>query len=173
METPLISLVCIAILVVGTVTMAVSSFQAASTVTEALKEMENQAADIRLTEIDAVDNMDVGDADILLTVENDGQTNLAQFPKWDLIAYYDNGGADYLTYLEYTASSSPGSNQWTVQGIYLPNNNPEAWDPDILNPGEKMVLLIGLNPQLSSESSGRITVSTPNGVTSQSIITRQ
>jgi len=173
METALISLVCVAIILMGTVTTIMTSFQAASTVTESLKEMEEQAADIRRTEINAVDNDNTGGGDFYITVENEGQTNLSRFAKWDVIAQYERGGTDYLTYLEYTTDADPGNNQWSVDGIYVLNKDPEVLDPGILNPGETMELLIELDPGLSIGDNGRITVSTPNGVTSQALIRRQ
>ena len=172
METALITLICVAIIIVGTVTTMMTSVQSATTLSESLKEMEEQAADIRRTEIDAIDNADVGDDDIDVTVVNDGQTNLAQFPKWDVIAQYESSGTDYSTYLEYTADVDPGDNQWTVVGIYLPDDSPEVMDPNILNPGEKVVLRIDLNPLMDSTTYGRMTISTPNGVTSQSLLYR-
>lgn len=170
METALITLICVAIIIVGTVTTMMTSVQSATTLSESLKEMEEQAADIRRTEIDAIDNADVGNDDIYVTVVNDGQTNLAQFPKWDVIAQYESSGTDYTTYLEYTTDVDPGDNQWTVDGIYLPDDNPEVMDSNILNPGEKVVLRIGLNPLMDSTTYGRMTISTPNGVTSQSLL---
>lgn len=174
METALISLVCVAIIIIGTVTTIMSSFHAASTVSESLKEMEEQAGNIRRTEIEALDNGDITGGDFYIMIENDGETDLSQFPRWDIIAQYtgtdDN---DYVTYLEYTTNDPPGSNRWTVAGIYLPDDNPEAWDPGILNPGEKMELQIDVDPRLDRGTTARITISTPNGVTSQCLVTRQ
>jgi hypothetical protein len=168
METALISLVCVAIIIFGSLTAITSSFNAASTMAESLKEMEEQAGNIRRTEIEALDDTDIPSGDFFITVENDGETDLSQFPQWDVIVQY-RGSDDnyYLKYLEYTASDPPGNDRWTVDGIYLPNDDPEAWDPDILNPGEKMVLQIDLNPRVDRGSTARITISTPNGVTSQ------
>ena len=173
METALISLVCFAIIIVGTLTTVMTSFHAASTVSGSLKEMEEQAADIRRTEINAVDNADTGGEDFYITVVNEGQTNLAQFTKWDVIAQYERDGTVYLTYLEYTTDADPGSNRWSVDGIYALDNDPEVLDPGILNPGETMELRIDLDPGLSIGDNGRITVSTPNGVTSQALIRSQ
>jgi len=173
METALITLICVAIIIVGTVTTMMTSVQSAASLSESLKEMEGQAADIRRTEIDAIDNVDVGDHDIDITVINDGHTDLAQFPKWDVIARYENSGSDYSTFLEYTTDVDPGDNQWTVVGIYMPDDTPEVMDPNILNPGEKVVLRIGLNPLMDSTTYGRMTISTPNGVTSQSLLYRK
>jgi len=173
METALITLICVAIIIVGTVTTMMTSVQSAASLSESLKEMEGQAADIRRTEIDAIDNVDVGDDDIDITVINDGHTDLAQFPKWDVIARYENSGSDYSTFLEYTTDVDPGDNQWTVVGIYMPDDTPEVMDPNILNPGEKVVLRIGLNPLMDSTTYGRMTISTPNGVTSQALLYRK
>jgi len=174
METALITLICVAIIIVGTVTTMMTSVQSATSLSESLKEMGEQSADIRRTEIDAIDNIvDVGDDDIDVTVVNDGQTNLAQFPKWDVIARYENSGTDYSTYLEYTTDVDPGDNQWTVEGIYLPDDTPEVMDMNILNPGEKVVLRIDLYPLMDEKTYSMVTVSTPNGVTSQSLLYRK
>jgi len=174
METALITLICVAIIIVGTVTTMMTSVQSATTLSESLKEMEEQAADIRRTEIDAIDNIvDVGDDDIDVTVVNDGHTDLVQFPKWDVIAQYESSGTDYTTYLEYTTDVDPGDNHWTVVGIYLPDDTPEVMDPNILNPGEKVVLRIDLNPLMDDKTYSMVTVSTPNGVTSQALLYRK
>jgi len=109
---------------------------------------------------------------VTLAVANDGQTDLAEFATWDVIADYQNGGTGQLVYLEYTAGNPPGSNQWTVEGIYLSNGNAEVYDPDILNPGEKLKLVIDLSPDIAPGTTARITVSTPNGVTSQCLLDR-
>jgi len=174
METALISLVCVAILVVGISTMVMSSFNAASTVADSLKGMEEQASEIRRTEIGAADNPGIGAGDFYITVENDGETNLSQFSRWDVIVrYLGDDVVDYIKYLEYTTDNPPGDDRWTVDGIYLPNGEPEVWDPNILNPGEKMELLIDLNPIIDKGTTGRITISTPNGVVSQCLAERK
>jgi hypothetical protein len=109
---------------------------------------------------------------INLAVTNEGQTDLAEFAMWDIIAEYEHSGTSYLTYLEYTTDSLPGDNQWMVEGIYLSNGNAEVYDPGILNPGEKMKLSIDLNPGIEPGTTARITVSAPNGVASQCLVTR-
>ena len=107
-----------------------------------------------------------------LAVTNEGQTDLAEFARWDVIVEYQNSGTDYATYLEYTTDTPPGDNQWMVAGIYLPNGNAEVYDPGILNPEEKMKLVIVLNPGTECGTTARITISTPNGVTAQCLVTR-
>ena len=170
MESALISLVSIALVIIATVTMTMTSFHSVSTVADSWKEMEQQAGSIRRTEIVAVPPEDYSGGSVNLTVRNEGQTNLDNFSHWDVIAQYQAGGTYYIAY---TADYPPGSNQWTVEGIYLSDNVTEIFDPNILNPGEQMKAVINLDPEIGEGETGRITVSTPNGVTSQCLVTRQ
>jgi len=107
---------------------------------------------------------------IRLMVTNQGQTALARYSRWDVIAQYRSGSTSYLTYLEYTTDNPPADNQWTVEGIYLPDETPEVYNLDILDPGEKMKLTIDLKPDIAAGTTGRITISTPNGVTAQCLV---
>ncbi len=172
MESALISMVAVALVIIATVTMMMSSFQSASTLVDAWRQMEQQASSIRQTEIVAVPPEDYSGGTADLTVQNRGQANLASFSRWDVIAQYQDRSAFYITY---TTEAIPGSNEWTVEGIYLSDNLSiaEVFDPDILNPGETMKAVINLDPDIGAGQTGRITVSTPNGVTSQCLVTRQ
>ncbi len=171
MESALISLVSVALVIIAMVTMTMSFFQSANTISDSWRQMEQQAGNIRRTEINAA-SPSYQAATFDLWVTNDGHTNLVEFPKWDIIAQYQSGGIDYQAYIDYTTSSNPGNNEWTVEGIYLSDNITEVFDPNILNPGEKMKVTIKLSPALGQGDTGRITVSTPNGVTSQCLLTR-
>jgi hypothetical protein len=166
METAIITVVCVGIILIATLTMMMHSFNAATTLSESMKEMEEQAANIRRTEIASSPCGNYTGGDICLMVNNEGQTKLAQFPKWDVIAQYQ----DISKYIGYTTDNPPGNDRWTVDGIYLPDNSPEVLDHDILNPGEKMKVIVDLDPEIVD--AGRITISTPNGVTSECIIIR-
>jgi len=171
METALISLISVALVIIAAVTMAMSSFHSINTVTDSWKQMEQQAGDIRRTEIMAVPPESYGGGNINLMVQNEGQTDLGDFSHWDVIAQYQAGGTYYIVY---TTDNPPGNDRWTVGGIYLSDNITisEVFDPDILNPGETMKAVINLDPEIGAGETGRITVSTPNGVTSQCLITR-
>lgn len=171
METALISLVSVALVIIATVTMMMTSFRSVSTFTDSLRQIEQQTGDIRRTEIVAVPPEDYSGGTANLTVQNEGHTNLDNFPQWDVIAQYQSGGASYIAYTE---NATPGSNQWTVEGIYLSDNLTisEVFDPNILNPGETMKMIINLDPEIGAGETARITISTPNGVTSQLLITR-
>ena len=163
MESALISLVSVALV------MMMSAFSSASMVADSWKQMEQQAENIRRTEITAVPPENYGGGIINLMVRNDGQTNLDDFRHWDIIAQYQAGN---IYYVAYTDNASPGSNEWTVEGIYLSDNTSisEVFDHNILNPGETVKLYINLDPEIGAGENGRITASTPNGVTSQSLV---
>jgi hypothetical protein len=96
-------------------------------------------------------------------VKNTGQTKLASYDKWDVIlSYVEGGGSMYSRWLPYTASP-PGNNEW--QKVRLGYNGPlEFFEPGILNSGEEMVILAKLNPSISSNATGEINFTTPNGV---------
>ncbi len=172
MESTLISVVSLALIIIGSVTMALSSLISASTVSDSWKDMEELSSEIRKTEIEATLSGNYTGGNINLMVANEGQTNLASFSKWDVIARYQNGNTEYIAY---TATYPPGNDRWTVEGIYLSDNtsNAEVFDPNILNPDETMKVIIDLDPVISQGNTGRITISTPNGVTSQCLVTRQ
>lgn len=171
METALISLVSVALVIIATVTMMMTTLQSVSTITDSWKQMDQLAGSIRRTEIVAVPAENYTGGLVNLTVRNAGQVNLGSFPHWDVIAQYQNGG---ISYIAYTGNAIPGSNEWVVEGIYLTDNITisEVFDPNILNPGETMKVVINLDPEISAGETGRITISAPNGVTSQCLVIR-
>lgn len=169
METVLVSLVTIGLIIVSTLTMLTNSFQMATMLSESWKEMEAKASSIMRTHIVTVPPLSYTGGNIVLTVQNEGATNLDDFSSWDVIANYQTGAVKYIVYTE---GYPPTSNKWTVAGIYLPSGGPEVFDPGILNPSEEMKTELCLSPEISENETVRITISAPNGVTSQCLITR-
>lgn len=137
----MVSLVSTALVIISAVTMIMSIFSSTNAMADSWKQMEQQASGIRRTEITAIAPVNYAGGLINLTIRNDGQTNLDDFPRWDIIAQRENGNGSYIVY---TDSLAPGSNQWAVEGIFLSDNRPEIFDPNILNPGEQMQVLINL-----------------------------
>jgi len=171
MGTALMTLVFTSMMIIGMVTLSMSALQGATTVTDSLKAMEANDGIIRRTDIAAVPPAHYSGGNIELIIMNEGQTDLSQFSRWDVIAQYpDDGEVRPPVYVEYTASNPPGSNQWTFEGLYLLNSDPEVFNPDILDPWEQMKIVINLDREI--DTYGRITVSTPNGVTSQCSVSR-
>ena len=103
---------------------------------------------------------------IYVTLENSGQTKLADFNKWDVIVqYYDTDINYYTKWLPYT-DGTPGNNEWTKEGIYLDTDNEtaEVFEPAILNPGEKIQIEAKLNPYVGESTTNLVVISTPNGI---------
>jgi hypothetical protein len=171
MDSLLISLVSIALTVIATITITITVLTSAVTMTDSWSKMEQSVEEIRRTSIAVAPPVDYYGGNITLSVANDGQTNLADFSSWDIIAEYPAGGAQYLTY---TANATPEANQWILEGIYLSGNMSasEVFDANILNPCETALFKLNLIPQIASGNYGRLTVSTPNGVSSQTIVNR-
>jgi hypothetical protein len=167
METLLVTLVSMALIIISTVTMTVSTFQSANKMADSWKMMEKQSSIIRRTDIAVLPPPDYQGGTIDLTVQNTGHTDLAEFAAWDVIFQYQSSSACYLTHAAYP----PAGNQWAVKGIYLSEGVPEVFEPNILNPGEYMVVSVNLNPGIGEGETGRVTVSTPVGVTSQCQVT--
>ena len=169
METALISIVSIALVIISTVTMTMGLFQSATGLAGAWEQMEQQAGDIRQTEISVIPPEDYAGGLVDLTVMNVGQTNLGDFPDWDVITQYESNS---LIYLEYSEDFPPDYDSWTVNDITITGNGAECFDPGILNPGEEMNLVINLWPEIGEGDTARITITTPNGVTSTCYVIR-
>jgi hypothetical protein len=169
METALISIVAIALVIVSTVTMTMGLFQSATGLAHSWQQMEQQAGNIRQTEISVVPPENYTGGLIDLTVLNVGQTNLDDFPNWDVIAQYESST---LIYIDYSESYPPGGNEWAVNGIDITGNGSERFNPDILDPGEEANMVINLQPEIGEGDTARMTVTTPNGVISTCYVTR-
>lgn len=111
---------------------------------------------------------------VALTLRNDGRTSLVDFDEWDIILQYYSSGNIYNTdWYPYT-SGTLGSNQWTTAGIYTDaaSGIPELFEPGILNPDEELVLQLNIAPGIAVSTTNRLALSTKNGITASTIITR-
>jgi hypothetical protein len=61
-----------------------------------------------------------------------------------------------------------------VEGLYLDasEGTEEVFDPDILNPGEEVVIQIWVSPPVGSPTTNLATVATPNGISASTAFTR-
>jgi hypothetical protein len=169
METILISLVSMALIIVASVTMAISTLRSSSQIADSWKQMETKSGNISRTDIAAVPPSNYDGGAIEVTVKNDGQTNLSDYDKWDVIVQYESGG---VIYLPHNPVYPAGSNQWAIKGIYASGEIPEIFDRNVLNPGEEMVISLILSPELSAGQACRITIATSNGIKSQTQVIR-
>jgi hypothetical protein len=171
METAIVSIVCIALILIGGMTMSQGFLTSVDTTSTGLEEMAVRDEKILRTELSPVTaNASLSGSRLYLTLANSGQTKLADYDMWDvIIQYYDNGASYHTKWLPYTGESSPGDNEWRKEGIYLDTDNKtaeiaEVFEPYILNPGEKIKIEAKLNPAVGANTTNLAVVSTPSGV---------
>ena len=164
METAVVSLICIALIVFGGMTMGKGFLSSVDTSTMGWEDMGERDETIMRTELAPLTATTYNNGlNVQASLDNSGQTKLASFSKWDvIIQYYDDSGNYYSKWLPY-AEGTPGDNEWTVNAIYL-NRQAEAFEPNILNPGEEIEIQAKLNPGIGRDTSNLVVISTPNGV---------
>jgi hypothetical protein len=166
METAIVSVICVALILLGGMTMSQGFLSSVDTTTLGLDEIGTRDADILRTEVSALSATWSSLTNTLeVSLRNSGQVKLASFNKWDVIVQYYTNTSYKVQYLAYT-NGTPGSNQWAKEGIYedAAGSEPEVFDPNILNPGEEMVIQAKLDPPVGLETTNLAVVCTPNGV---------
>jgi len=156
MENAIVSLLCIALLLIGTLHLGVTSFSVAESIASSSREAEQQRFDIRQTRI-SITNATVVNGYPQITVRNDGGLSLADFDRWDVIVRQQGGGATWLSCPE--------------PSIYF-QGEPEVFDPGILNPSEEMVLTLS-EVFVPPGSAAEVTISTPRGVTARAMMVNE
>ena len=172
MESLFTALVAIALIVMAVLTLSQGALSSVDSVGVSWREMESAAEDRARTELSLIGTTTESSGAIAkVTLENTGAARLDSFDRWDfVIQYYDSGGDYHMRWLPYTSNSDPGANQWTVQGIYLNAiSDPELFEPDILNPGEEIVLKARLSPSVVVTQTMMVVV-TPNGISTTAIL---
>ena len=164
METAIISIICIALIVFGGMTMSQGFITSVDTSTTGLEEISQRDEDMIRTELIPT-TTDMPSADTLeLTLENTGQTRLSDFEAWDIIVqYYDGTGTYHVEWLPYTEGAL-GDNQWEVVWIKLDGDN-EVFEPGVLNPEEEIMVRAQLNPPVGANTTNMVVTSTHSGVT--------
>jgi hypothetical protein len=167
METAIVSIICIALVVFGGMTMSNGFMTSVDASTAGLMEVGAKTDDIMRTELSPVSTYIelVPGADPLeIILENTGQTKIADYDKWDvIIQYFDDSGLYHVQWLPYV----PGTNapyEWDVGWIKM-NGQAEVFDPGVLNPGEQIMIKTRLDPSVGDNTTNMVVISTPSGVT--------
>ena len=164
METAIVSLLCIALIVFGGMTMSQGFLTSVDASTTGLEEIGQRDETMMRTELSSV-STSLPAADTLeVTLENSGQVKLADFDKWDVIVqYHDGTGTYYTRWLPYTVGTL-GDNEWEVAWIQL-NGAAEVFEPNVLNPEEQIMIRAQLNPSAGAGTTNMVVVSTHSGIT--------
>lgn len=166
MSNAIVTLIIVAILLVGVSIMAQTSFKSMDALSDAWKQMEVRSTDIAQTKIEVI-NKEWQAQLIQITVKNSGQISLLDFASWDVIVqYYQSDGVYHQIWLPYTTVNPPANNQWTVLGIYLNAGlgTPETFQPNIFNPGEEMIIRLKVSPAASQSYTNQVIIGTAKGV---------
>jgi hypothetical protein len=102
-----------------------------------------------------------------VVITNTGNLTLENFAEWDIIMQVTKMNSMDIEYLTYATTAEPGDGEWVVQGVYLQadSETAEIAEPNVLNPGEELVLLLRPTMNFQNKKWERATFSTPNGVT--------
>ena len=164
METAIVSLICIVLIVIGGMTLSQGFLTSADTTSVALEELGVRDEEIMRTELSPQTANATEDGYYLyVTLDNRGQTKLADFANWDVIVqYYDDSEVYYTRWLPFN-SGAPANNEWTINGIYY-NEIPETFEPDIVNPGETVEIRARIFPPVGDNTTNMVVTATPNGI---------
>jgi hypothetical protein len=164
-ETAFVSIICIALLVIGGMTMSRGFLSSIDNTSANIDTISQRNEQIMRTNISVEEITQPSSNTLELRLSNIGQVKLADYAKWDVIVHHmDDDNKYYVTWLPYKASG-PGNNEWTVEGIYTRSGQPEVFEPGIFNPDEELVIEGIIDPQIKTGSENLIIVTTPNGVT--------
>ena len=166
METILVSLVCIALIVFGGMTMSQGFMTSVDTSTSGLDELGQRNETIIRTLINPVSASQPAANTFEIILKNDGQIKLADFAKWDVIVhYFDETGNYTIKWLPYTENAL-GDDEWQVTWLRL-NGVAEVFETGVFNPGEQMMITGQLNPPVGLGTTNMVVISTPSGITAQ------
>ena len=171
METAVVSLICIALIVFGGMTMSQGFLTSVDASTMGLEEIGQRDETIMRTELSPVSTSQPAANTLEVILDNSGQTKLADFDKWDVIVqYYDDTGTYHIQWLPYTEETL-GDNEWEVAWIQL-NGAAEVFEPNVLNPKEEITIRAQLNPSVGAGTTNMLVVSTPGGITASTYFSR-
>jgi hypothetical protein len=164
MATIVVCIICIAMIVVGGMTLSQGILTSADVTALSVEDLSIRENEINRTVLEAQRAAKLSWAEYLrVTVKNTGQIKLADFDKWDIfVNYYDSAGNYTTRWLPYT-DETPGNNQWQNARIGL-NGPIDFFEPGILNPFEEMIILARTMPLTGNATTGSIAIATPNGI---------
>ena len=167
MGTAIVTVMMTALLLAGVGVLAQGSFTAVAQITDAWNSMEDRANTRARTALSAV-STSYATPTIDVTMLNSGDVALRDFAQWDVVVqYYETDGTYHSTWLPYTAATPVGDNSWGVVGLYhdAAASKPETYQPNILDPGEHLVVSIVVEPAADSSANNQVVIGTPNAAT--------
>lgn len=176
MESALASIILITLLLFGVLTISETYFSIQDTLLVSTQELTARSQEQMHTALTLVAAATKNSgANVELTFRNTGSAKVADFDQWDVIVqYYTVQDVYVMKWLPYVDSTTPSDNKWGVDGIYLTaaTATPEVYEPDILNPGEEIVIRLKLLPIVGPRTTNLVVIALSNGVSQSAIFVR-
>jgi hypothetical protein len=168
MKTAITALIVISVLMLSVLALSERFLSAQATISEAAGAMQEWLGERARTDLAPIGTATPPGGDyVSVTLRDAGSARLAGFNQWDVILQYTDGAGGYhVTWYPY-------SSKWT-KTIYMDASAGivEAVEPDILNPGEKIVVLVGVSPYVVRTGTTNLaTIGAPNGICASSVFT--
>jgi len=158
MENSITGLIIISVIVLAILGLTEGALSAQAALAESARTMQDRLAEQSRTNIivESVESSLGGDS-VYITLKNIGTTKLADFEHWDVILEY----ADTLLapHVEWHAYG-----QWFKQIYFEAPGTLEKIEPNILNPGEEMVITVPVLFTIGGGTTNVATVATSNGI---------
>ncbi|MBI5565398.1 MAG: hypothetical protein HY870_10900 [Chloroflexi bacterium] len=166
MENALTGIIIIGIMILAMLGLTEGSLTAQGGLAEATRLMQVRLADQARTHLQALSASTsvLGDM-VYITVTNTGNTKLADFEHWDVIVEYTD-----LSLLPHANWYTYGT--WLRQIYQTAPTTLEKIEPNILNPGEEMIITVPVEFTIAAGSTNVATVATPNGIAASVIFER-
>ena len=163
MATLIVTIICIAMIVVGGVILSQGVLTSADTAALSIEDITLREGDLARSALEVTSAAELSWPELLrVTVRNSGQTGLAGFDRWDFIVdYVDADGTRYSRRLPFT-DGELAENQWQKARIGL-SGPVEFFEPEILNPQEELVILARLDPPPGGGTEANVTIAAVNG----------
>jgi hypothetical protein len=168
MDTVLIALLVMMVILFSVLTLTSGWLASQRLAAAAWDEHQARALERSATALRIVEAAVQG-GEIILTVENEGSSSLAEYSRWDLILHCYTATGQYRIGSLSHAAVAPAGGEWAVEGIYVDasRHREEVYDRGILNPGEALVIRARLATPLDDEAIHLAVLGTPNGVVSR------
>ena len=172
MDSALTGLVILILLVVSVFTMSYGYLTLRDGTMRSFRVMEARMNDRVRTDLTPLGASTTGGGALVeITLRNEGETKLADFGWWDVIVEY-NLDSDAIT--DWLPYNDPGEDRyWIVKDIYLDasSSSNEVFEPNILNPGEEIIIQVWLSPTVELTTTNLATIVTPNGISASQVFT--
>lgn len=166
MENAISGLIIIGVLVLAMLGLSEGALSAQTSLAEAIQHMQARLTEQSRTNLAGLSaNLSGLGSTLYITIKNTGTTRLADFDDWDVIVAYTDtvlgGHVDWYPY-----------GTWSRQIYLTAPTTLEVLEPNILNPGEEMVISVPLASTVGSPTINTATVTTPNGVSVTTVFLR-